>query len=228
MKQTTAENRPTAPRGIGRPVDADPERSRENILDAAEQLFASQGYAATSIREIADSVGVNTAMVHYYFGKKPQLMQAVFERVLEPVAKSIADFSPESSTSLSDFAQIVIAMASRHPNLPRLVTREVLLPGGQMREMFIQQFAPRLGGALPGIVRMQQQAGKISGDVDPPLTALLILSLSLFPFLARDVAAEALGIRYDEEGLQRLSAGITRFIERGLGPQGTNPQGTIP
>ncbi len=217
MQRTSAKEPPVAARSVGRPVDADSERTRQEILNAAERLFADQGFAATSIRQIADVVGVNTAMVHYYFGKKQQLLQAVLERALEPLAASIAAFEPDTSAPLADFAAMFIALVSAHPNLPRLMTREVLLPGGQMREIFIEQFAPRLGGALPGIVIAQQKAGKISNDFDPALVAIFTMSLCAFPFIAQDLASAALNLNYDQSGLESLSSQVGLFIERGLG-----------
>jgi TetR/AcrR family transcriptional regulator len=221
----TTNTRETAPKAIGRPVDADSEQTRSDILNAAERLFAEQGFAGTSIRQIAEEVGVNSAMVHYYFGKKPQLMHAVLTHVLEPLADGITSMGPGTDASLSDIVKMFIGMSSRHPNLPRLVVREVLLPGGQMREVFIKQFAPRLGGALPGIFRTQQQAGKITPDVDPSITALMLISLCFFPFLAKDLASQALDIRYDDEGLEKLQNEITGLLERGLQTGGKYPEG---
>jgi AcrR family transcriptional regulator len=48
------------------------------IMDAAEQLFAEHGFAGTSVRDIAESAGVNLAMISYYFGSKERLMEAMF------------------------------------------------------------------------------------------------------------------------------------------------------
>jgi AcrR family transcriptional regulator len=205
-------------RSVGRPSDTDSEDTKQEILNAAEQLFADQGFAATTIRQIAEKVGVNTAMVHYYFGKKPQLLQAVFERVLEPLAVSIAAFKPDRSATLADFAAMFIAMASLHPNLPRLVTREVLLPGGQMRDVFIEEFAHRLGGALPGIVATQQKAKKISQEFDPATVTMFTLSLCIFPFIAQDLASEVLKLDFGQEGVAHLSKQVGQFINRGLSP----------
>lgn len=55
------------------------------ILDAAEQLFATNGYDATSIRELTRHAGVNVAAVHYHFGDKPAVLRAVTNRVVEPL-----------------------------------------------------------------------------------------------------------------------------------------------
>jgi AcrR family transcriptional regulator len=53
---------------------------RVKILDAAEQLFASAGYAATSFRDIASDAQVNPALISYYFGSKRALFEAVYKR----------------------------------------------------------------------------------------------------------------------------------------------------
>ncbi|MDR7093986.1 TetR/AcrR family transcriptional regulator [Hydrogenophaga laconesensis] len=59
--------------------------TRELILDAAEQLFAAQGYGGTSIRQIAEAAEVNLGMFQYYWGSKQALCQAVLERRLGPI-----------------------------------------------------------------------------------------------------------------------------------------------
>lgn len=48
------------------------------ILTAAEKLFADRGFDGTSVRDIADTAGVNLAMISYYFGSKEKLMEAMF------------------------------------------------------------------------------------------------------------------------------------------------------
>lgn len=53
---------------------------RENILRAAEQLFAERGYHGVSIRDIADEAGVPLALVGYHFGPKLQLYHALFRQ----------------------------------------------------------------------------------------------------------------------------------------------------
>src|ERR1700748_3859017 len=50
---------------------------REHILIVAEQLFAEKGFDGTSVRDIAQSAGVNLAMISYYFGSKEKLLEAL-------------------------------------------------------------------------------------------------------------------------------------------------------
>jgi AcrR family transcriptional regulator len=49
-----------------------------SILEAAEKLFASHGFHATSVRDIAHEADVNIAMISYYFGSKEKLIEAIF------------------------------------------------------------------------------------------------------------------------------------------------------
>ncbi|MCB1052024.1 MAG: TetR/AcrR family transcriptional regulator [Acidobacteria bacterium] len=55
------------------------------ILDAAELLFAENGYHATSIRHITQQAEVNLAAIHYHFGSKENLLEAVLARRIQPV-----------------------------------------------------------------------------------------------------------------------------------------------
>lgn len=54
--------------------------SKEDILDAAERLFASRGFDGTSMREIAQEAGVAQALLHYHFKTKEGLFEAMFGR----------------------------------------------------------------------------------------------------------------------------------------------------
>lgn len=53
------------------------------ILEECEKLFATKGFEASSVREIAGAAGVNIAMISYYFGSKEHLMEALFKYRME-------------------------------------------------------------------------------------------------------------------------------------------------
>lgn len=53
---------------------------REAILDAAEELFSRHGFYGVTTRQVAAEAGVDTALIHYYFGAKRELFEAVFAR----------------------------------------------------------------------------------------------------------------------------------------------------
>lgn len=73
-----------APARRGRPPKrAQAPDTSETILDVAEDLFSKHGFYGVTIREVAREAGVDTALVHYYFGAKRGLFDAVFLRRAE-------------------------------------------------------------------------------------------------------------------------------------------------
>ena len=67
----------------GRPPKLESADSRGAILDAAEALFSEHGFDAVTMREVARQAGVDSALLHYYFGDKRGLFDAVFLRRAE-------------------------------------------------------------------------------------------------------------------------------------------------
>lgn len=75
---------PAPPRRTGRrPGRPD---TRQAVLDAARNAFATTGFAGTSIRRIARDAGVDAAMIHHYFGTKDKLFLATVQPPIDPMA----------------------------------------------------------------------------------------------------------------------------------------------
>lgn len=212
MSQSTHINE----RPRGRPADTGQQDLKAQILNAAEELFAEKGYAATSIRRIADETGVNPALVHYYFGNKKALLKTVVESALQPLGHAIAAMKDGPQASPELIADLLLSMAAKHPNIPRLLVCEVLLPGGEMQQHFTENMAPRLGGALPALLGREISAGRVRQDSDPAISALLIMAMCVFPFIARALAAPVLGIKFDDNGVDLLKQQITELLKRGM------------
>ncbi|MFJ9359653.1 TetR/AcrR family transcriptional regulator [Streptomyces mirabilis] len=75
------------PRRRGRPSRTETEAApatRDRILDAAREEFSERGYEKTSVRGIAKAAGVDSALVHHYFGTKEQVFEAAIEGAFAP------------------------------------------------------------------------------------------------------------------------------------------------
>jgi AcrR family transcriptional regulator len=60
--------------------------TKNKILDAAESLFATQGFNGTSLREITSQAEVNLAAVNYHFGSKKELIKSVMSRYMNELS----------------------------------------------------------------------------------------------------------------------------------------------
>lgn len=72
-----------SPAGRGRRRKGESADLRAVILDAAELLFAGHGFYGVTTRQVSAEAGVDTALIHYYFGTKRGLFDAVFARRAE-------------------------------------------------------------------------------------------------------------------------------------------------
>ena len=78
MVAHTNQKRPGRPRGTS--------DTRERILVSARELFARNGIGHTSIRAVAAAAGVDSALVHHYFGTKEKLFAAAVHIPIDPMA----------------------------------------------------------------------------------------------------------------------------------------------
>jgi TetR/AcrR family transcriptional regulator len=171
-------------RAPGRPTGASPDQ-RARLLDAAVACFARRGIAAATLREIATDAGVNPALVHYYFGDKLQLQQAVIAERLMPAFAEVRAATMQSGDDIAGlvagFVRGMCEAIERHPWLPPLWVREVLCEGGALREVLFSTVGPQMPQMLAGRFTAAQAEGDLNPDLDPRLLVASLVGLTLFP-----------------------------------------------
>ncbi|HET8819538.1 MAG TPA: TetR/AcrR family transcriptional regulator [Xanthomonadaceae bacterium] len=209
-----------APRGRapGRPAAAGVDL-RARLLDSAVACFSRQGIAATPLRAIARQAGVNAALLHYYFGDRAQLQQAVIsERVMpaflelrEPLLRA----GDEVAALVAAFVEGIGRVVAAHPWLPALWVREVLCEGGALRDVLFDEVAPQLPRMLVARFEQAQARGALDPGIDPRLLVVSLVGLTLFPVAGAPIwhrMLDAGDIDYGQ--LQRHTLAL---LDRGLG-----------
>jgi AcrR family transcriptional regulator len=86
--------------------------TRKRILKQAERLFAKSGIDAVSIRDITDAAGVNSAAIHYHFGSKSGLIEALLARwageLVERRGKMLDRIEVLPKVSLRDVVEVLV------------------------------------------------------------------------------------------------------------------------
>ena len=98
-------------------------RTRAAILDAARELFAERGYAATAMTAIADRAGVALDTVYASVGRKPQLARLLIETAISGTDQAVParqrDYvraiqaAPDAATKITIYAAAITAIAPR-------------------------------------------------------------------------------------------------------------------
>jgi len=223
--RTTTPARRALKRGPGRPAGGGP-GVREALLDQARRLFLAKGFASVSIREIASAAATSTAAIHYHFGDKLGLYRAMLDEAIGPVAEALQRLGEPDVAARFDITEVMrlyAGMLAANPWVPALIVQEVLAEGGQFRAQFIEHFAGRLAPLLIRLIEREQARGTIRADMDPRLGALSAMSLTVFPFLARPVASQVLGLDVGGAALERLTEHTRRVLLEGVGRQGEQP-----
>jgi TetR/AcrR family transcriptional regulator len=178
------------PRRPGRPR-ADEANQRERLLDAAVVCFAGDGIAATSLRTIALKAGVTPALVHYYFGSKEQLVEAFIAERMTPVAaalrESLLAAGPDPRALMAAFVRGMHDLVARFPWWPALWVREVLNEKGALRDVLLKQVAPQVAQLVAGALADAQKRGELAADLDPRLTMVSLMGLTMMPLAAEHI-----------------------------------------
>jgi AcrR family transcriptional regulator len=126
------------------------------LLDAAERLFATHGFAAVSLRQVIAEAEVNVAAVHYHFGSKQDLLDQVVMRKAGPVnverlamldqVEREKNGKPEVEDILAAFMLPMAQTAGEHPLFPKLMGK--MQAEGILSEVIARNFQPVLARFL--------------------------------------------------------------------------------
>jgi len=201
---------------LGRPAGKDSERVRANLLDAAREHFLSREFKAVSIRRIAETAGVNGAMVNYYFGGKQGLYMAMVEDLFQRLEDSLGELDKDSALTVADFSHSYCKLLAENPWWPNFFVREVLFSEGETREAIIDKFRSVFAPRLLQSIQAEISAGHFRQDLNPGLTLLSLMAMTIFPFLAKPMVEQILQLSLDETTVGVLAAHNTKLFLHGV------------
>lgn len=201
----------------------DADRSRRAILDAAERLFAHDGFERTTLEQVARAAGLSRGTPRYFFGSKEQLYQAVLTRLftsLEELGRMAA-----AAAAPGNFEELVanatrrfLAFLAERPAFVLLLERESLA-GSELLATFPAQ-VHGLGFAVDAVAEQLPGAERS----EAALAVLSLIALCLFP-VAHPHLVRALGMDPTSEAFREaLAEHVPRLLTRGLRPPDAAPR----
>ena len=193
------------------PVSPEPRRrdaasTRQLLLEAARSRFAADGYAATSVRDIAGDAGVNVALISRYFESKEGLFRACLRGTVDELKQTVEEDATLADVPRMIAEKLVGLHARKQPNQLMLLLRS---SGDEAAERIrldtLGSFARRLSAI----------AGHSPDDEDALLNAQVLLSIALGTVILRSAGLQPLA----SAGQDRMLAPLTRVVDALLSPQ---------
>ena len=172
-------------RRLGRPPKGERGDTRQELLDAALSLFAKQGYAATTVRQIADAVGIRDSAIYGHFQSKRELFETLIEESGPGLIDELdVDFDRLSerppSEALPDFFEQLVQAWDRPRSrmMISMLTREGLEGVAEIldevRDRFVGHFHR---WADDGLIRDDVSVEQLVWELTTPLGAIRLLHL---------------------------------------------------
>ncbi|MEM7019626.1 MAG: TetR/AcrR family transcriptional regulator [Pseudomonadota bacterium] len=200
------------------------ETTRDLILVRAIPLFARNGYAAASMREIAQSVGISAAALYHHFPNKQSLYLEAMRHAFAKPEQTVIGPSRTKMTSverLKQFVQQFSAMMSANNDLRTLLQRE-MLDGDEARlellakEVFHAQFQ-----------EFSEFAEELSPDFDPHLLCISLTGLVLNHFHTAPLRRFLPGGRVEHDDPSVIAEHVIKLVLNGVQQHTTTPEGIL-
>ncbi len=197
--------------------------TREKILNAAEDIFLEKGKDGARMQMIADKADVNKAMLFYYFTNKDLLYKEVlksnFYEMLNQLGNIIVS-EGKPDQKIEAFVEAYISFFRDHPDLPKLMLREIAAGGETVKQMIheLKQVIPfRMPNTIIEFVGSGIKEGQFR-DVDPKQTIISIAGMSLIYFLGKPLIESILNLEdiNEQEFIEQRKESIVDLLRYGI------------
>lgn len=204
------------------------EKTKERILSAAREEFIQHGYNGARMRAIAERAEINKGLLHYYFGGKDALFEAVFSQVFDHSMQEFArilDPSADLFASIARYVEVHLDKLLKNPFVPMYIMQEtnrdpqrlMQLMGQKVGDNFLQRFEER--------IKQEVAAGHIQA-VCPKHFVVSLVAMVVFPVLQKPLLEVIHGMdeQQYQQFLEERKAFIPAFVKAAL----TNTQRILP
>ncbi|MBA1201442.1 TetR/AcrR family transcriptional regulator [Pseudomonas capeferrum] len=201
---------------------------REGLIEATLALLRHAPPEALTLLQIANSVGVDPALVRYYFGNKDGLLRAATLNLMERVQQASEQQADEPSVAamLGNRVRLIIDTGRENPHFLKLVMREIYAAGerGEAGDPTwdVLDLTARRGAALSNAVLQARPTSAKEVSVDARFLHVALLGACTFFATAQPLFKALFELEQDEDELaNRYSEFLTDLLLRGIGVDGT-------
>jgi TetR/AcrR family acrAB operon transcriptional repressor/TetR/AcrR family transcriptional repressor of mexAB-oprM operon len=209
---SAATSDPTLDPSPDRSPSARAARTRERLLDAAGQCFASQGFSRATVEEIAHSAGVSKGLVYHHFRSKDEILLAVLDRTLEQweAVGTPPDPSQGAAEALATLQRNTIGWARQNP-LVRAIIRLDPMVRQAVGSDWVEHVIAGFQGRIVECIEAGVATGELRRDLDIARTADVVrmLVFSMLEHMHSPGAIDSVDDDFVEASLDVILRGIS-------------------
>lgn len=200
-----------------KPRPAIREENERALIEAAEQVFADEGFKGATTAEIARRAGVPKANLHYYFPTKDKLYRSVIERVLTAwlAAASSFDTSDDPKLALTAYIGAKMDLARSMPLATRIWSAEIMR-GAPMIQDFLDTTLTEWVVSRERVVKGWIAAGRLKAIEPKFLFYMIWATTQQYANAAHEMATLNGGRPLDDKAFERAKAEAIEIILRGV------------
>ncbi|WP_305856887.1 TetR/AcrR family transcriptional regulator [Balneatrix alpica] len=193
------------------------EKNEQIILQAASQVFADKGYAATKTLDVAKLSGLPKTNIYYYFKTKENLYRSVLESLVEPLLEASRPFedNPEDPVkALSAYIRAKVRISRDYPFASKVFANEIMHGAPHMPEEVMTQLnqqTQQLAACIDNWVAQGRMA-KVSAH---HLLFTIWAATQTYADFEWQICAALGKPRLDEQDFDEATRLITRLVLRG-------------
>jgi TetR/AcrR family transcriptional regulator len=193
--------------------------TEQRILAAAKKTFLQKGMNGARMQEIADTAGINKALLHYYFRNKEQLFRAVFQTTIGEMLPQLFGILTEEApleVKVYQLADKYIDFLTENKQLPLFVLSEIQRDPDQL-------FANLDIGSIAPFDSLQKQLDEevAAGNIIPISAKEFVMnfiSMAVFPFIARPMIQKVMNMPSEafEQMMEKRKKQLPAFFMNAL------------
>ena len=149
---------------------------RRQILDAAIRVFATRGFHACRVSDVADEAGVAYGLVYHYFGSKEEILNTLFTERWQIMLDAIAEIDKQQEIPARDklylVASFIIDSYRHEPELMKVIIVEVTRAANSFGREHLAKIREAYD-MIGQIVEGAQREGVFKQDISPDFAALM-------------------------------------------------------
>ena len=156
---------------------------RARIAREATRLFAAQGYAGTSVREIVQAAGVTKPTLYYYFGNKEGLFTTLVDEYFSAWVDTAQELIAAEGSPLErmlDYVRTTIRGAAEQPDVLRFVAMAYHQSGQGAPAVDCNRFIAEEAKLLAALAEEASHAGELRPELQPADVAMSLMGMVHF------------------------------------------------